>query len=117
MLFIYDIENSADLQEEIAKALACRSVIAQSLSSNTLRHAVRVMTHHDKLIVPTAIGQCTPLVERMRSIAHTLGIDVVNLTAYLAQAKNQPKTTRPVAAVAAPPTQQPVAAGKHTVHP
>lgn len=117
MLFVYDTENTADLQEEIAKARACESMLTQGLSQKSFRAAVRTLTHHNKLIVPTAIGQCTELVERMRTIAIKCEIEVVNLTAYLSQAKYQNSSNTPVAADAVPPTQQTAAAGQPIQHP
>lgn len=112
MLFVYDLALKNETMEEIRRAQVCDSMRVEPLRPETFLSSVRTLTHHKKIIVPSSLPNCSPIVERVRVIAHQCGIDVMNLTAYLASVNYHPATNRPVAAAAVPPAQQHVAAGQ-----
>jgi hypothetical protein len=119
-LFIYDTANHAALTEVLNLVRrTCRTLVPLGLNPNDFMHAVRTLTRHDVVVVPTDVEQLTPMVQRLQQIAHVCGIRVVPLAAYMAsnaraqiRLQQTPRNTTPVAASAAPPTQHHAAAGK-----
>jgi hypothetical protein len=120
-LFIYDTANHAALSEVLQQVRRnCRQLVTLGLNPNDFMHAVRTLTRHDVVVVPTDVQQLTPMVQRLQQIAHMCGKHVVPLAAYMAgnarvqmRLKQTPRNITPVAASAAPPTQHHAAAGKH----
>lgn len=107
MLFAYDRTLHEEVAAEKLRLRAVQSLRTVGLTPNDFRTAVRTLMNHDRLLVPTDVALCTPVVERLRAIAHHCNIEVATVAAYL----NSREPKQPVAAPAAPPTQQSAVAG------
>lgn len=115
-LYIYDSTQREDLLAELKIVRnKCQDVVPFGVAPNTMRAALRALSHHHVLVVPTQMEHLTPNVERLKQVGHLIGLQVMPLASYLAGNRritsNNPTLT-PVAAAAVPPTQQRAAAGE-----
>lgn len=109
-LFIYPSSKQEALIVAINEARKCQNTRTMGVSAKDMRTLVRAMSYHDVLLIP-GVEHCTPEVERLKIIAHNLGLEVRPLIAHLdkelhpiaAQYRN--RAPRGAAARAASPTQ------------
>lgn len=81
-LFIYDKRLRDEMQENIARAGKLQSMTTLGVDEKDLRYAVRVLSNHNVMVIPDQVMHCTPIVERLKAIAHLLLLDVQPLTGY-----------------------------------
>lgn len=121
-LFIYDTNTRTQLTGDLfLVSKHCRELVATPVQTVHFLKTVRMMTHHDLIVLPSSVSHHTELLERLKTIARAAGIRVQPLPAYVEYSKNtvlrearRKRSTTPAAACAVPPTQHPVAAGKPT---
>lgn len=111
-LFIYPVGMADRLLLAINDARRCPSTKVLGVNSEAMRLAVRALSYHDLLLVP-GLDHCTPEIERLKLIAHNMGIEVRPLIAHvdkvlhpiLDRARNKKKLMGTAAASAASPSQ------------
>lgn len=81
-LFIYPSELFQDLHLDIVTARR-HDALPTGVNQRYLRSVVRMLLNHDLLLVPASIEHHTPHVERIKQVAHILGIEVRSLTAHI----------------------------------
>lgn len=81
-LFIYPAHMGDRLIVAINEARKCPGVKTLGVNVQGMRLAVRAMSYHDLLLIPS-LEHTTPEIDRLKMIAHTLGLEVRPLIAHV----------------------------------
>lgn len=90
-LFVYDKSQRDEVKVDIDRADALNSTSIVGVDDKDLRHAVRVLTNYDVLLIPDRLEHCTQPVEKLKTIAHQMDIDVRTITSHIAGLARQQK--------------------------
>lgn len=109
-LFIHSVDDAHAAADHGRLKRLSRYADSIALTEGNFRIAVHAVASADVLLVPDDVGRCTPMMERLKTIARNIPVDVLPLSVYtrkLVAALNE----QPAVALAEPRTQQGAARG------
>lgn len=104
-LFIHSVDDAYAAADHGRLKRLSRYADSIALTEGNFRIAVHAVASADVLLVPDDVARCSPAMERLKTIARNIPVDVLPLSVYtrkLVAALNN----KPAAALAEPRTQQ-----------
>lgn len=82
MLYVYDSSQRAEVSADMALTNGKVRVATCGVSADTIRLCVRAVVNHGLVLMPSDLAHHTPNVERIKAIAHLIGVRVEQISTW-----------------------------------